>query len=585
MLERRTRRYDTLVQVWRRVPRAQSKERTRGSDSLDMSPIGEYGSVAGGDGDAQDQAERAWYDQPVRRQNPYFLSFTLVLFLSLAVAGVTLNATGVVTFGPGQFKPEPLENLAICEVDFCGGGLLFSEDGVPVETQHRGPWINPLTQAQLSSCSKLRSDAAEDIEVVFIAAFDNPTGTPVQMDDLHVEFQRSGGAELGSCHVLETPTRINPAGNNRVDVDCVFKAAEVGHVVASWWMGEEITFVTTWGAEVTLTPEAAKLTRWRPKEEVGRPSKFPYTFSLPQRPALRSAIEVWVNDPLPLAEMGAAKTSNKGKELTPDEEGAPKAPTSATPQGSHLADFFGSAGGLFPAHDDARGKACSGNADLSVISPSLYLCDVIVDSSWASSYGDCLESNDWSSTKCANVASAMRLSATAVVDNPGDLHLKLSKFTVNARLDGRGDSTGTGEVSGVTHVETRAKETLHIGVEVPWLGTPEELGEYARAWWDGGSLDMTVSMDVDVETMGMSLHVRVPELFTAAKSRTVGSDSIADYSFETPASRAEDGECACLAGECQLTRDSIAVRHERGEACLFSTQCVSKRCGWTFRCE
>ena len=212
-----------------------------------MSPIGEYGSVAGGDGDAQDQAERAWYDQPVRRQNPYFLSFTLVLFLSLAVAGVTLNATGVVTFGPGQFKPEPLENLAICEVDFCGGGLLFSEDGVPVETQHRGPWINPLTQAQLSSCSKLRSDAAEDIEVVFIAAFDNPTGTPVQMDDLHVEFQRSGGAELGSCHVLETPTRINPAGNNRVDVDCVFKAAEVGHVVASWWMGEEITFVTTWG--------------------------------------------------------------------------------------------------------------------------------------------------------------------------------------------------------------------------------------------------------------------------------------------------------------------------------------------------
>ena len=108
--------------------------------------------------------------------------------------------------------------------------------------------------------------------------------------------------------------------------------------------GQEITFVTTWGAEVTLTPEAAKLTRWRPKEEVGRPSKFPYTFSLPQRPALRSAIEVWVNDPLPLAEMGAAKTSNKGKELTPDEEGAPKAPTSATPQGSHLADFFGSAG-------------------------------------------------------------------------------------------------------------------------------------------------------------------------------------------------------------------------------------------------
>ena len=170
---------------------------------------------------------------------------------------------------------------------------------MPVETEHRGPWVNPLTQAQLSSCSKLRSDAAEDIEVVFIAAFDNPTGTPVQMDGLHVEFQRSGGAELGSCHVLETPTSINPAGSNRVDVDCVFKAAEVGHVVASWWKGEEIAFVTTWGAEVTLTPEAAKLTRWRPREEVGRPSKFPYTFSLPQRPALRSPIDVWVNDPLP----------------------------------------------------------------------------------------------------------------------------------------------------------------------------------------------------------------------------------------------------------------------------------------------
>ena len=488
MLERRTRRYDTLVQVWRRVPRAQSKERTRGSDSLDMSPIGEYGSVAGGDGDAQDQAERAWYDQPVRRQNPYFLSFTLVLFLSLAVAGVTLNATGVVTFGPGQFKPEPLENLAICEVDFCGGGLLFSEDGVPVETQHRGPWINPLTQAQLSSCSKLRSDAAEDIEVVFIAAFDNPTGTPVQMDDLHVEFQRSGGAELGSCHVLETPTRINPAGNNRVDVDCVFKAAEVGHVVASWWMGEEITFVTTWGAEVTLTPEAAKLTRWRPKEEVGRPSKFPYTFSSRSAPryAPRSR---WVNDPLPLAEMGAAKTSNKGKELTPDEEGAPKAPTSTTPQGSHLADFFGSAGVSSPRTTTRarqgvlreRGPDC----DISQSVPMRCDCGFVVGVElWGLS-----ESNDWSSTKCANVASAMRLSATAVVDNPGDLHLKLSKFTVNARLDGRGDSTGTGEVSGVTHVETRAKETLHIGVEVPWLGTPEELGSTRGI---GGTADRSI---------------------------------------------------------------------------------------------
>lgn len=587
--KRVSRRYDTLVLVWRRVPRVQSKERARGSDSLDMSPIGKYGSVAGGDGDAQDQAERAWYDQPVRRQNPYFLSFTLILFLSLAVAGVTLNATGVVTFGPGQFKPEPLENLAICEVDFCGGGLLFSEDGVPVETQHRGPWVNPLTQAQLSSCSKLRSDAAEDIEVVFIAAFDNPTGTPVQMDGLHVEFQRSGGAELGSCHVLETPTSINPAGNNRVDVDCVFKAAEVGQVVASWWKGEEVEFVTTWGAEVTLTPEAAKLTRWRPREEVGRPSKFPYTFSLPQRPALRSPIDVWVNDPFPLPEMGAAKTSKMGAELTPDGEGAPNASQSATPaptpRGSHLADFFGSAGGLFPVRDDARGNACSGNTDLTVMAPSLYLCDVVVDLSWASSFGDCLESNDWSSTRCANVASAVRLSATAVVNNPGDLHLKLSRFTVNAWLNGHGDSTGTGEVSDVTHVEIRAKETLRVGVEVPWLGAPEELGAYARGWWDGGSLEMTLTIDVDVETMGMNLHVKVPEFSTAAKSRTVGSDSIADYSFETPASRAEDGECTCLAGECQLTRESVAVGHERGEACLFSTQCISERCGWTFRCE
>ena len=116
---------------------------------------GAYGSLADGeDVDVEGDGELAWYDQPVRRQNPYFLVFSLVLFSSLLVVGIALNAVGVVTFGPGQYKTEILESIRLCEVDFCGGGVLLGEDGLPIDNEARGSWRNPLDEYQIESCSK-----------------------------------------------------------------------------------------------------------------------------------------------------------------------------------------------------------------------------------------------------------------------------------------------------------------------------------------------------------------------------------------------------------------------------------------------
>ena len=46
---------------------------------------GAYGSLADGeDVDVEGDGELAWYDQPVRRQNPYFLLFSFAFFLLAA---------------------------------------------------------------------------------------------------------------------------------------------------------------------------------------------------------------------------------------------------------------------------------------------------------------------------------------------------------------------------------------------------------------------------------------------------------------------------------------------------------------------
>ena len=84
---------------------------------------GAYGSLADGeDVDVEGDGELAWYDQPVRRQNPYFLLFSFAFFASLAVLGVGLNAAGVVHFRSFA-KDKPIYGLSICEMDFCGGGV------------------------------------------------------------------------------------------------------------------------------------------------------------------------------------------------------------------------------------------------------------------------------------------------------------------------------------------------------------------------------------------------------------------------------------------------------------------------------
>ena len=228
---------------------------------------GRYGSIteeADSRDGAQDMAERAWYDQPVRRQNPYFLVFSLVLFSSLLVVGIALNAVGVVTFGPGQYKTEILESIRLCEVDFCGGGVLLGEDGLPIDNEARGSWRNPLDEYQIESCSKERDAAAisEGLSLNLIAQFDNPTNAPVKVEAFHLEVARSSsGEKLVECKPLEVPATVNPAGLNRLDVTCDVTRDQIASLVASYWNGHKSDLAATWSATVTSNVGGQELGR------------------------------------------------------------------------------------------------------------------------------------------------------------------------------------------------------------------------------------------------------------------------------------------------------------------------------------
>ena len=553
---------------------------------------GRYGSIteeADSRDGAQDMAERAWYDQPVRRQNPYFLVFSLVLFSSLLVVGIALNAVGVVTFGPGQYKTEILESIRLCEVDFCGGGVLLGEDGLPIDNEARGSWRNPLDEYQIESCSKERDAAAisEGLSLNLIAQFDNPTNAPVKVEAFHLEVARSSsGEKLVECKPLEVPATVNPAGLNRLDVTCDVTRDQIASLVASYWNGHKSDLAATWSATVTSNEWGVK--SW----DVGRGPSRRMEFALPRRPAGGANVEVSVDDGSAAAALG--KRANDGLDRkavalgqpAATELSAPPPPTLPLPEGTRLMDLFTGAeglfgsGGLFPNNPNGM---CPGRSDLRLASPSIHLCDVRVTNEWAKHYVDCeLDDENWDTAGCEALPSTMRFVAKVVVSNPGDMQLTLRDFVADVWIDGHPESSGDGMFLGDQVVPGRGEATLEMDVLVPWRGSAHSLKSAINPWAAGGSLGLTFDVSVFVRTMGVGVHVEVPEFSRDLLPFPVSPDD--DVESRDASAQVANGECSCVFGACQFGAPSPQGKG-RGEGCLLSSQCASGECSWLFACE
>ena len=84
-------------------------------------------------------------------------------------------------------------------MDFCGGGVLISEEGVIVDNSEREGWMNPLDLDKLAACSKQRDVQASTFEVVLIVQFDNPTESPVELSEFAMTFATDGEDVLAEC--------------------------------------------------------------------------------------------------------------------------------------------------------------------------------------------------------------------------------------------------------------------------------------------------------------------------------------------------------------------------------------------------
>ena len=385
---------------------------------------GAYGSLANGeDVDVEGDGELAWYDQPVRRQNPYFLLFSFAFFASLAVLGVGLNAAGVVRFGPHFAKEKPIHGLSICEMDFCGGGVLISEEGVIVDNSERAGWMNPLPADKLAACSKQRDARASTFEVVLIVQFDNPTESPVELSNFAMTFATDDDDVLAACVPVTSPTLINPLGGNRLDVDCVFHTKVVAGMVSSWWNGDVVSLKHWWSGTASVGANANLKALSFSHGEVG---DDPTTFSLPPRPYGGPAVSVQpdvvaaqtrgasglghgaavaaIETPERESRLGA-KTAMIGDDtaavMIADEKLAARDSANADettptpfglPVGTKLSDLFdaGEVHDLFPLAEDLNGAKCPGNLDLALESPSAYVCALRAASDWAEAFASCL---------------------------------------------------------------------------------------------------------------------------------------------------------------------------------------------------
>lgn len=568
---------------------------------------GAYGSLADGeDVDVEGDGELAWYDQPVRRQNPYFLLFSFAFFASLAVLGVGLNAAGVVHFRSFA-KDKPIYGLSICEMDFCGGGVLISEEGVIVDNSERKGWMNPLDLDKLAACSKQRDVQASTFEVVLIVQFDNPTESPVELSEFAMTFATDGEDVLAECVPVTTPSLINPAGGNRLDVDCVFHTKVVADMVASWWNGDTFALKHWWSGTANVGANANLKALSFSHGEVG---DDPVRFSLPPRPYGGPAVSVRPDGAAAaaVAATGArvraslgSKTAMIGDDtaavMIADEKLNAKDPANAgeneptpfgLPVGTKLSDLFDAGSeNLFPLAEDLNGAKCPGNLDLALEVPSAYVCALSAASDWEEAFAACAANDGdgglfttWNSETCRELMKGANFFMRVVVTNPSDVVMTLTQFKPRVWLGGREGSVAEAPADSETTVEARAAATLDFYVTVPWESEESFIVD-ARRWWEGSSLDVRVDASFGARAMGVAVRVDVPEL--AYEAQTLGEVAKKETEVKTKI-RANNGECACLAGACQFGAAVPGDGKGTGETCVLGTQCASSLCGWDFKC-
>ena len=158
--------------------------------------------------------------------------------------------------------------------------------------------------------------------------------------------------------------------------------------------------------------------------------------------------------------------------------------------------------------------------------------------------------------------------------------MTLTQFKPRVWLGGREGSVAEAPANSETTVEARAAATLDFYVTVPWESEESFIVD-ARRWWEGSSLDVRVDASFGARAMGVAVRVDVPEL--AYEVQTLGEVAKKETEVKTKI-RANNGECACLAGACQFGSAVPGDGKGTGETCVLGTQCASSLCGWDFKC-
>lgn len=601
--------------------RGATARRTRKMSGKGSSGRGAYGSLAAGDDVDVEEGEQElkWYDQPVRRQNPYFLFVTFAFFASLAVIGVALNAAGVVKFGPGFTKEKPIHGLSICEVDFCGGGVLISEDGIIIDNSERAGWMNPLAVDKLATCSADRDVAGSTFDVILIVQFDNPTGSPVVLSDFSMAFATSDDSVIVECAAVTTPAKINPLGGNRLDVDCKFHSMQVAGLVAAWWNGDSVDLKHWWTGTASVDANANLEALSFSHGEVGdepikltlppRPSGGPNVYVTPaatgvaetgaflqsalnfsKHSKLGSGITATMGDDTAAVMIADEKYMKKSTAATGDPDENESTPF-GLPVGTKLSDLFDGSAELFPQSDNPKVKnkpKCPGALDLSFASPSLLMCSADVDNEWVKTFRTCANGDGggelfstWNSEGCRGLMTGIPLQIRLVVDNPSDVYFTLMQFTPRVWISGRDSAVGEGTIVAETNALAQGKVAIDAYVTIPWESEESFIVD-ARTWWNGDGLDVKMDANFGAQAMGVGVHVTVPE---SAYTVWTPDETWVKETVEKTKQRAKDGECSCFAGACQFGSYVPGSGKDTGEPCVLVTQCASKVCGWDFKCE
>ena len=301
---------------------------------------------------------------------------------------------------------------------------------------------------------------------------------------------------------VTSPSLINPAGGNRLDVDCVFHTKVVADMVASWWNGDTFALKHWWSGTASVGANANLKALSFSHGEVG---DDPVRFSLPPRPYGGPAVSVRPDGAAAAgveASLGS-KTAMIGDDtaavMIADEKLNAKDPANAGETESRVRlarghEALGSVrrglGKPVPAGGGPErrevpgepGPRAGGTLRVRLRAERGERLGGGVVRACAANDGDGGLFTTWNSETCRELMKGANFFMRVVVTNPSDVVMTLTQFKPRVWLGGREGSVAEAPANSETTVEARAAATLDFYVTVPWESEESFIVD-ARRWW------------------------------------------------------------------------------------------------------